>query len=86
MNSHFRSKLNDRCFTLESFREAPDSRGRGGRGVHPIMVYSGQVLPERGSFSVYERVGILLVELLIFLVCKKAQKGQQTHLMSFTWL
>ena len=65
MNSHFRSTLNDRCFTLVPFGVAPDSRGGG--GVHPIMVYSGQAPPERGTFSrihsVYERVEILLVEL-----------------------
>ena len=61
----------------------------GGAGVHPIMVYSGQVPPERGIFSrihsVNERVGILLVE-LYFWSLKRLKKGQQTHLMSFTWL
>ena len=43
------------------------TRLSGGGGVHPIMVYSGQAPPERGTFSrihsVYERVEILLVEL-----------------------
>ena len=68
MNSHFRSTLNDRCFTLVPFRVAPDAPdSRRGGGLHPIMVYSGQVPPERGTFSrihsVYERVEILLVEL-----------------------
>ena len=36
------------------------TRLSGGGGVHPIMVYSGQVPPKRGTFSrihsVYERV------------------------------
>ena len=88
MNSHFRIKLNDRCFTLVPFREAPDSEGGG--GVHPIMVYSGQVPPERGTFSrihsVYERVEILLVELYFSSLKRLKTEGQQTHLMSFTWL
>ena len=77
MNSHFRSTLNDRCFTLVPFREAPDSRGGG---VHPIMVYSGQVPPERDTFSrihsVYERVEILLVE-LYFSSLKRLKKANR---------
>ena len=63
---------------------------RGGGGVHPIMVYSGQVPPERGTFSrihsVYERVEILLVELYFSSLKRLKTEGQQTHLMSFTWL
>ena len=51
-----------------------------GGGVHPIMVYSGQVPPERGTFSrihsVYERVGILLVE-LYFWSLKRLKKGNR---------
>ena len=70
MNSLFCSKLNhDGCSTLVPFREAPD---------YPGVLRSLQGI----RLHVYERVGILLVE-----VYKKAQlKGYEIHLMSFTCL
>ena len=52
----------------------------------------GEAPPERGTFfrlQVYERVGILLVELykrigkFVILVCKRAQKGLQMSFMAF---
>ena len=58
--------------------------GWGGGGVLPIMALYGEAPPERGIFfrlQVYERVGILLVEVYkrggksVIWVCERAQKG-----------
>ena len=52
------------------------------------MSYTGEAPPERGIFfrlQVYERVGILLVEVFtregksVIMICKKAQKGKQMN-------
>ena len=58
MNSHFRSKLNDRCSTIVPHREAPDSRGLS----DSYNDLYGEAPPQRFPFfslQVYERVGIL---------------------------
>ena len=66
-------------FHSGALRSGTRLSGRGG-GVHPLMVYSGQVPPERDTFSrihsVYERVEILLVE-LYFSSLKRLKKANR---------
>jgi len=60
----------------------------GGRGVLPIMAYTGRVRPKGVSFSGFRYMkGILLVEVYkrvgksVISVYKKAQKSKQIHFM-----
>ena len=51
-------------------------------GLDPPLY--GEALPQKGTFfsiKVHERVGILLVEVYVTLVSKKAQKGFQMNIM-----
>ena len=63
----------------------------GGGGGTPFKVLYGEAPPERGTFfmlQVYERVGILLVEVFkrvgksVISVCEMAQRAEQMNFMT----
>ena len=65
--------------------------GGGGGGGTPFKVLNGEAPPERGTFfmlQVYERVGILLVEVFkrvgksVISVCEMAQRAEQMNFMT----
>ena len=65
--------------------------GGGGGGGTPFKVLNGEAPPERGTFfmlQVYERVGILLVEVFyrvgksVISVCELAQRAEHMNFMT----
>ena len=73
-----------RFIEVKCHGKAPGREGGRGGGGLPMMAYSGRLRPKRDIFfslQVYEKEGILLVEVYkrlgksVIWVCKRAQKG-----------
>ena len=78
-------------FWTSSADETEYKLSLGGGGGTPFRVLYGEALSERGTFfrlQVYERVGILLVEVFkrveksVIWVCEMAQRAEQMNFMT----